>query len=150
MENSPSPSAIGDSNILKYSILSAQISFARNLELAQYYLQFCSLNSQLKFRKEALEAAKCATELYKNFFSDFRKEWKHYEEFDGCSEEEKRRIVKVISEMRIMNDSVSVNNLEEYLKIGKQVSRKWSALVKNQSSTSLDQLLAQYSIGHLV
>ena len=52
--------------------------------------------------------------------------------------------------MRIMNDNVSVNKLEEYLQIGKQISRKWSALVKNQPATSIDQLLSQYSIGHLV
>ena len=52
--------------------------------------------------------------------------------------------------MKIMNDNISVNNLEEYLKIGKQVSRKWSVLVKNQSATNLDKFLSQYSIGHLV
>ena len=31
-----------------------QVAFTRQLEFAQYNLQFCSLNSQLKYRKEAL------------------------------------------------------------------------------------------------
>ena len=89
-------------------------------------------------------------EIYKKFFTDFRKDWKNYEEFDECTTEEKSRIVKVIEDFRIINDKVSLNDFEEYLKIAKQVSRNWVSKMKKLSKTNLDKYFSEYSIGHLV
>jgi hypothetical protein len=49
-----------------------RVSLTKKLQLAQYLLQFCSVNSQMKIRKTALETARSAIELYKTFFQDLK------------------------------------------------------------------------------
>lgn len=50
----------------------SNLTFARKLELARYNLQFCSLNSQMKQRREAVSSAKAAIDLYKSFFTSLK------------------------------------------------------------------------------
>jgi hypothetical protein len=65
----------------------------KNIDLSHYLLQFCSLSSQQKARKIALESVKNAVEIYKRFFTSYKgeKKWENLN-FGSSVDREKVKI----------------------------------------------------------
>lgn len=138
----PSPSSAHLDSCLSLSV-------EKKMELVQYYLKFCTINSQAKRREAALSAGKQVTHLCASLLADLQLDDRLTS--DSGKEAEGRELRAVVGSVRVFREEVRVGEVGSYVAITRHWIRKWSsAKVVKKISFCLEKHVSNYSISEVI
>jgi hypothetical protein len=148
LQSSPASSAVDRKQADPFLWLSLE----KKMELVQYYLKFCTINSQAKRREAALEAGRRVLQLAASLFADLHQD---HLRLTACDEQNREAelgdLQRLLREVRVFREDIQVGQVSSYVAAARWSIRKWNEnKVLKKVSFALEKHVSNYSISEVI